>query len=198
MTNIYAPIAIRELVANALIHQDLSINWSGPVIEIFSDRIEITNPWIPLIDVKRFIDAPPQSRNQDFASLMRRMKFCEELWSWVDKAIIAIESLKLPPPDFSVIENSTRVILYSSETFSHLSKEDRIRACFQHCVVSYINGSGDYMTNSSFRERMNLTDKQYTIASAIIKSAKEHWLIKELDSENKAKKHTKYVPFWHK
>jgi ATP-dependent DNA helicase RecG len=59
---IYPEIAIRELVANALIHQDFNLSGTGPLIEIFSDRMEITNPGIPLIDTLRFIDEPPQSQ----------------------------------------------------------------------------------------------------------------------------------------
>jgi len=39
-TTVYPEIAIRELVANALIHQDFSIRGSVPMIEIFADRIE--------------------------------------------------------------------------------------------------------------------------------------------------------------
>jgi ATP-dependent DNA helicase RecG len=45
----YPEIAIRELVANALIHQDFSLSGTGPMIEIFTDRVEISNPGIPLI-----------------------------------------------------------------------------------------------------------------------------------------------------
>jgi predicted HTH transcriptional regulator len=45
----YPEIAIRELVANALIHQDL--NEKGfPMVEIFNDRIEISNPGTPLFN----------------------------------------------------------------------------------------------------------------------------------------------------
>lgn len=36
--------AVREAVANAIIHQDFYISGAGPVIEIFSNRIEVTNP----------------------------------------------------------------------------------------------------------------------------------------------------------
>jgi predicted HTH transcriptional regulator len=54
----YPPLAIREIVANALIHQDFTLTGTGPMVEIFSDRIEITNPGIPLIDTLRFIDEP--------------------------------------------------------------------------------------------------------------------------------------------
>jgi ATP-dependent DNA helicase RecG len=73
----YPEIAIRELIANALIHQDMTITGAGPLVEIFSDRIEITNPGAPLIEAHRIIDMPPRSRNQDMASLMRRMGICE-------------------------------------------------------------------------------------------------------------------------
>lgn len=193
-TNIYPSIALREFIANALIHQDFSISWVNPIIEIYKDRIEITNQWDPIIDVNRFIDIW-KSRNEDLSDLMRRMKFCERLWSWIDKAIIAIEEKKLPPPKIEKWEEYIKVTLYSEEKIESLSKEDRIRACFQHCVIKYI--LKDYMTNSSFRERMNLTEEQRWISNKIINQAIEEWLIKVLDSENKANRYTKYVPFWH-
>ena len=61
-------IPFREFVANALIHQDFSIGGSSPMIEIFSNRMEITNPGKSLIDVFRFIDHAPISRNEKLAS----------------------------------------------------------------------------------------------------------------------------------
>ena len=70
----YPEKAIRELVANALIHQDFTITGAGPMVEIFADRMEITNPGEPLVDTLRFIDTPPRSRNEDLAALMRRMR----------------------------------------------------------------------------------------------------------------------------
>ena len=76
---VYPETAIRGLVANALIHQDFSVTGAGPMVEIFADRMEITNPGEPLVDTLRFIDTPPRSRNEQLAALMRRMKFCEGL-----------------------------------------------------------------------------------------------------------------------
>lgn len=60
VVRMYPELAVRELVANALIHQDFSIGGAGPTVEIFTDRMEITNPGRPLIDPLRFIDEPPQ------------------------------------------------------------------------------------------------------------------------------------------
>jgi ATP-dependent DNA helicase RecG len=62
----YSGTAIREIVANALIHQDFTVPGAGPVIEIYQDRIEISNPGSSLIKVDRIIDER-QSRNQKFA-----------------------------------------------------------------------------------------------------------------------------------
>ncbi len=50
-------LALRELVANALIHQDFHVTGAGPTVEIFEGRIEITNPGEPLVDTQRFVDS---------------------------------------------------------------------------------------------------------------------------------------------
>jgi ATP-dependent DNA helicase RecG len=71
----YPEKAIREFVANALIHQDLSITGSGVMIEIFPDRIEITNPGVPLVDTNRFIDAAPKSRNETLRLILIKSLF---------------------------------------------------------------------------------------------------------------------------
>jgi ATP-dependent DNA helicase RecG len=73
-TAMYPEIALRELIANALIHQDFSIRGSGPMIEIFSDRIEISNPGklLPSKKIDRLIRTSPESRNEILASAFRR------------------------------------------------------------------------------------------------------------------------------
>jgi predicted HTH transcriptional regulator len=84
---LYPEPAIRELIPNALIHQDFSMTGSGPMIEIFSDRMEITNPGEPPVKTEQFLDSPPRSRNEALASFMRRLGVCEERGSGVDKVV---------------------------------------------------------------------------------------------------------------
>jgi predicted HTH transcriptional regulator len=95
---LFPALAIRELLANALIHQDMTITGAGPQVEVFGDRIEITNPGRPLVVADRMIDLPPRSRNEALSSLMRRMGFCEEQGSGLDKVIAAVELFQLPRP----------------------------------------------------------------------------------------------------
>lgn len=147
---LYPALAIRELVANALIHQDFLLMGTGPMIEIFTDRIEITNPGSPLIEPLRFIDQPPLSRNERLASLMRRLNICEERGSGIDKVITAVEFFQLPPPDFQAHSQHTRVILQAPKTLSAMSQAERVRACYQHVVLQYV--SNDIATNTTLAE----------------------------------------------
>lgn len=63
---------------------------------------------------------------------MRRMGFCEEKGSGMDKALINSELYKLPPMRFSVSENRTTVTLFSYRPLSGINKQERLAACYQH------------------------------------------------------------------
>jgi len=189
----YPEVAIRELVANAIIHQDLNETGTNPMVEIFEDRIEITNPGLPLISSDRFIDEY-QSRNEEMASLMRRMGICEEKGSGIDKVIFNIELFQLPPLDVQLQEKHTRVVLFSPLMFGNMDKKDRIRACYQHACLKYV--ANDKMTNQSLRGRFNISDENAAIASRIIKDTLDARLIKEDDPDNKSRKYVRYIPAW--
>ena len=184
----YPEVAIREFVANALIHQDLSISGAGPMIEVFDNRIEITNTGEPLIDTDRFIDHPPRSRNEDLASFMRQIGVCEEGGTGVDRALINIALYQLPAPSFEKYDNFTKVTLYAHKDLKEMTLDDKIRACFQHCVLKYVEKSR--MTNATLRDRLGIGEKNYPTASAIIRATIEKGLIKE------SEKPKEYVPNW--
>jgi ATP-dependent DNA helicase RecG len=189
----YPDLAVRELVANALIHQDFAVTGSGPMIEIFSDRMEITNPGLPLVAIERFLDTPPRSRNETLASFMRRVGICEERGSGVDKVVFETEYYQLPAPSFETPESSTRAVLFAHKTLNEMDSADRVRACYLHACLRFVQR--DPMTNSSLRERFRIEPQNSAIASRIIaESISKRW-IKPYDPEQ-GKKYAKYVPFW--
>lgn len=188
---LYPAIAIRELVANALIHQDMTITGSGPQIELFADRLEITNPGKPLIKTERMIDYPPRSRNEMVAAIMRRMGLCEEQGSGLDKVIAGVELYQLPPPKFQAEETSMQVVLYSPRSFANMSIEERIRACYQHAVIKYL--SGERMKNTTLCERFGIEMKNAAQASKVIKDALKAGLIRPADPDHPR---AGYVPIW--
>ena len=192
-SDVIPEIMIRELVANALIHQDLYETGTSPLIEIYDDRIEISNPWTPMIETQRFLDHPPKSRNEELAWFMKRVHICEERWSGIDKTIFACEKFGLPAPEFDAWEAYTRVVIFKKKEFSHLTRKEKISVVYRHTCWQYIQSS--FMTNTSLRERFHLSKNKSQIISSIITEAVELGLIKQNDSENTSKKFTQYVPF---
>lgn len=190
---VYPEIAIREILANALIHQDFYEKGTGPIVEIFSDRIETSNPGLPLITPTRFID-DYVSRNEMLASFMRRLRICEERGTGIDKVIKSVEEYQLPAPEFIVQERHTKVVLYAPMLFNDMEKRDRIRACYQHCCLRYL--ANEKMTNQSLRDRFMIEEHNASIASRIISDTLDNDLIKKEDPDSKSRKFPKYIPFW--
>ncbi|WP_064574677.1 ATP-binding protein [Cupriavidus gilardii] len=189
----YPALAIRELLVNALIHQDFAVGGAGPMVEIFRDRIEITNPGTPLVDVQRFLDTPPRSRNERLASMMRRFGICEERGSGVDKVVHQSEVYQLPAPEFAIVSDHTRATLFAHRNLSKMDRNDRIRACYLHACLRYVQR--DSMTNASLRERFAIETRNSAVASRLIKEAVEAGMIRAHD-ESAGRKYMKYVPFW--
>lgn len=195
-TVVYPEIALRELIANSLIHQDFSVRGSGPMIEIFDDRIEISNPGklLPTKKIDRLIRTTPESRNEILASAFRRYNICEERGSGFEKAVTAIELFGLPPLRFEELENSFRVTMYCPKTFAELAPAERVEACYQHSILKYYMGGG--MTNTSLRERFKMHEKQRPQVSLVIKEALAKGKIKAKDPDNESTKFAEYIPFW--
>ncbi len=185
--------ALRELIANALVHQDFSATGASVMIEMYADRVEISNPGIPPIKVERFIDEY-RSRNEQLADLMRRFGICEEKGSGIDKVINAAEVSQLPAPDFRVGEIRTTAVLFAHQEFAQMSRADRIRACYQHCCLLYV--SNKRMSNQTLRERFRLSESRAGTVSQVIGAAKEDGWIKTDESESTSTRYARYLPFW--
>jgi len=189
----FPELAVRELVANALIHQDFFLTGVGPMVEIFEDRIEITNPGEPLVDTQRFVDTPPKSRNEVLASLMRRFRICEERGSGIDKVVSEVELYQLPAPLFEVPPGFTRTVLFAHKTLTEMGKADRVRACYLHACLRYVTRQP--MTNTTVRERFGIEEKNKATASRLIREALQAGMIR-LVSDDVGDKLRAYLPFW--
>jgi predicted HTH transcriptional regulator len=186
-------IVIRELLANALIHQDMRMTGASVMVEIYSNRIEITNPGEPVVPVERFIDGY-QSRNEHLANLMRRMGICEEKSSGIDRVVQAAESFQLPAPDFRVSHRRTMVTLFGPKPLEDMDRDDRIRACYQHCALKWV--MSERMTNQSLRERFHQPESKSAIISQIIAATTDAGMIKLDEKVGGSRKYARYLPFW--
>jgi len=182
--------AIRELVANALIHQDFSVSGNSVRIEIYSDRVDISNSGLPLVDIERFIDSD-QSRNERLADLMRRFGICELRGSGIDKTIHAIEVSQLPAPEFRTRSTMTSVVIYGHKNYARMDRAARIRACYQHCALMWVMNRD--MNNESLRRRFGLMEDERAKISQLISQTVEEGLIKRVGASRRL---ARYLPHW--
>lgn len=194
--NGYPELAIRELVGNMLIHQDLTIRGGGPLVEVFDDRVEFSNPGASLIQVPRLVNDPPQSRNPRLAKLARRLHICEEAGSGWDKIIRSCELMQLPAPEIQESRGdapSMRVRLMQRRPYRDLTVDERLQACYWHACLQYANGNA--LTNASLRERFGLSTSSSSQISRLIADAISDRLIRPVDADA-ANKKMRYIPAW--
>ncbi len=188
---LFPQIAIRELIANALIHQDMTITGAGPQIALFTDRLEITNPGESLVSPDRMIDLPPRSRNPMIGAFMRRIGLCEEQGSGLDKVVIAIEEMHLPPPKFQAAAESMHVVLYGPRPFADMTQAERVAAGYQHAIIKWLEG--DKMRNASLCDRLGVERRNAAQISAVIKEAVSEGYLKPADPDHPR---AGYYPSW--
>lgn len=190
----YPEVSIRELVANALIHQNFDIQRMTLSVEIFGNRLTITNPGVPLIDTNRFIDMPPKSRNEKVAQSMFLFNLCEKRGSGMDRAVAGVEEMRLPPIKIERGEDFTRLTLYPERKYLDMSKTEKIQACYQHACLLFEDGTK--MTNLSLRERLSIGKNNSAVASRIINDTINAGLIKLADESSGSKRYSAYIPYY--
>ena len=186
--------AIRELLANTMIHQALDQRGTSPMVEIFSDRIEFSNPGSPLVAIERIIDTVPLSRNENMAGFMHRCGICEERGSGYDKIVASTSVLSLLAPKVENQYNQfTKVTLYAKIPFEMTTKEDRIRTCYMLSCLAFVTSKT--ISNADVRDVFGLKEQDKVKASRIIRDTIEAKLIKPVDPQT-APRYMKYIPIW--
>lgn len=191
---VYPKVAIREFLANLMVHQDLKVSGMQLTVEIFANRMVFTNPGCSLNDVQRLIDLPPRSRNEELAGALLLFDICERRGSGYDRAVAAIEKMKLPPYKTESGVDFTRVTLYPWKDVSEMNKAERVQACYQHVCLMYEDGIS--VNNGSIRERFGLDKNKSAMASHIISDTLDANLIKVENPESDSRRYATYLPFY--
>jgi ATP-dependent DNA helicase RecG len=103
------------------------------------------------------------------------------------------EFYQLPAPIFEVTERHTRAVLFGHKEYARMDKEDRVRACYLHCCLRYVNR--EHMNNTTLRERFGIEVKNSAMASLVIKDTVKAGLIRPYEPEVGTKA-MRYVPHW--
>jgi hypothetical protein len=74
-----------------------------------------------------------------------------------------------------------------------MDKADRVRACYLHACLKYVER--DFMTNTSLRERFGIEERNRAMVSRIIADTRAGNLIRCFD-DTVGTKAKKYLPWW--
>lgn len=107
----YSPIALREVLTNALAHADYSINGMNPRVAIYSDRLEIESPgMLPFgYTLEDFIAGISHVRNKVIARVFRELQLMEEWGTGYKRVVNACQKGGYAIPDWSEIGTTVRV-----------------------------------------------------------------------------------------
>lgn len=165
---------------------------TGVMVEIYDDRVEITNPGRPLLDVDRFIDEN-QSRNERLADALRQLGICDERGHGMDEVVKPIEAHQLPPHRPRLGSRHTTMVLSRYKLLGKLTPDERVQAVYQHCCLRFV--TNQTTNNESIRERFKIEKQNSAQASRLLREATEAGRIKPGDLKVGTKL-MRYVPYW--
>ena len=107
-------VAIREAIANAIVHRDYSISGSDIKFAIFDDRIEITSPGVlpKTLDIQDIKSGRSEIRNKIIARFFKELRFIEEWGTGIRRIITSCKNAGLKEPDFIETGMHFKVVLY--------------------------------------------------------------------------------------
>ena len=192
---IYRTVVLRELIANAIVHQDFEVEGSHVLVEMYDDRIEVVNRGEPILEVVRFVEHT-KPRNPDLAKTLRELKMCESRGSGLQRVLDENDRFGRPDPQFRTGDEITKAVLIGRHNFADMPVDERVWAAFMHCCLKWV--SNDYLTNASMRKRFGLPDSKSSFVSNIISMAVDQKLIAPRPTAEltPSKRHAKYVPFY--
>ncbi len=118
----YPEKAIREIIANAVIHRDYRITETYTQVNIFEDRIEVFNPGnLPIGVTIENIKSSQMSRNKIIAARLKDLDYLEEYGRGIDIVFTEMSKWNLLNPIFKNTSNSFKVIL-PGEKLSQLNE----------------------------------------------------------------------------
>ena len=159
-------VALREAIANAIVHRDYSVTSSRIQIDIYSDRIEITNPGRSLVPIDQLETAQSATRNPLLMSFLRENGVVDQKARGIRTIRLAAKNAGLTQPKFENIAESFRVTLFrpaflSSDDTTWLKQFDAhtLSESQKNCLI-HLRHNSNGISNSEYCDLNNMTRKR--------------------------------------
>lgn len=187
--------AIREVLANAIVHRDFSDRGGFVLIEMYDDRIEFSNPGRSLVPLNELASHPPASRNPLMMTILRDEKIVEQRGRGIPIILASMERANLPRPHFKHVGNSFVAVLTSPNFLSPIiiSWLERFTDFGlnknQQCFLAHLKANGNaWMGNEGYRTINHLEHNQ-SLASRELAQLVTYEIIESNDKKNRGAKY---------
>ena len=187
------PIIVREMLSNAIVHQDFSKNGGKILVECFPDRLEMYNDGNLAIDVDRIVDYAPRPQNRHFVELLSRFRICEGHGTSFDKIVAATDEYVLPPVQVKKEEYGVRVTVFKKKPWQEYTEEEKVLAVYLHCCLAYVDKKK--ATNETIRKRFGLGEQSKSQISRLLALCLKQGRIRK-NLNNAGVRNLYYLPYW--
>lgn len=151
--------AFKEAVINALSHRDYYDKGARITIELFEDRVEISNPGglTSAISPNEF-GTKSHSRNPLIFGLFVRIKLVEQVGSGIGRMQALLKEANLPAPDFKTDGMFTVVFHRGKEKSSGKTVEKTVEKSSREKIIELIKGNAA-ITTRELADLIGITDK---------------------------------------
>jgi hypothetical protein len=130
----YPMIAVREIIANAIVHRDYQIQESCVQIHVFADRIEVINPgtWGALPSAAAVqtelgqLEQQSRRRNFRLARILTWSKLVEGVGAGIPRALVDCRAFGAPEPMVSSGNNMVTVTIYPRQPAGDVTSRGKI------------------------------------------------------------------------
>lgn len=158
-------VALREAIVNAVTHRDYFEKGANVMIEVFNDRIVITNPGgLPKGFPEEDFGRISLSRNPTIASLLLRAKYIERMGTGINRIKKLFEENNLPQPVFKY-DTFFTVILKRKDLLYAFRNKFKIDEAQSKRMI-------DLLSNFYVRQSINVSDiaKKHSVSDRTIRT----------------------------
>ena len=152
--------ALREVIINAIVHRDYSIEGAKIMVDIYPEHIDIISPGIPKFSIDRFkaFAVPSISRNPKIAFIFNQMSLVEERGLGM-KELKALKSKGFKNPDFKIEDDLFYTTIYraNDETaIKNIAKDNAVKlTASEQAGYEYLKEVGE-LSSSAYAEHFGV------------------------------------------
>lgn len=189
-------IALREALANAVAHRDYTDHTSAIQVDIFTNRVEITNPGKSIVPINELEATPSATRNPLLMSFLKDYGVTEQKARGIRTIIVSMKNAGLAKPEFANVGSFFKSTLFatafkSSEDREWLARYDGYSLNNrQKNALVYIKNKPSGISNREYREINGMNqvrdDKK---ANKELRQLVDKAILKQV-GDNRARKYT--------